>query len=95
METVEVIANNRHSQSVFMGTMHTQLMGTAGMGREQNTVIRSFLADKFIIGHRRFSLIIIHHLPRTVQVVRGERERDNPPLTPPRGRKRTTPALPV
>ena len=86
METVEVIANNRHSQSVFMGTMHTQLMGTAGMGREQNTVIRSFLADKFIIGQRWFSLFVIHHLSWTVEIVGGERERDNPPLTPPRGR---------
>jgi hypothetical protein len=95
METVEVIANNRHSQSVLVGTVHTQLVGAAGMRREQNAVIRSFLADKFIIGHRWFSLFVIYYLSRTVEIVGGERERDNPPLTPPRGRKRTTPALPV
>ena len=73
METVEVVAHDRHSQTVLVGTMHTQLVGAAGLGRKQNTIIRSFLTDKFIIGHRRFSLFIIHHLPRTVQIVGSER----------------------
>lgn len=95
METIEVITHDRHSQTVLVGTMHTQLMGAASMGREQNTVIRSFLFDKFIIGHRRLSLFVIHHLSRTVEIVGGERQGDNPPLTPPRGKKRPTPTLPV
>lgn len=73
MEAVEVVAHNRHTQTVLVGTVHTQLMGTASVGREQNTVIRSFLSDKFIIGHRRFSLFVIYHLSRTVEVVGGER----------------------
>jgi hypothetical protein len=73
METVEVIAHNGHSQTVLVGTVHTQLVGAAGMGRKQNAVIRSFLPDKFIIGHRWFSLFVIYYLSRTVQVVRDER----------------------
>ena len=73
METVEVIAYDGHTQTVLVGTVHTQLMGAACVGREQNAVIGSFLSDKFIIGHRRFSLFVIHHLPRTVQIVGGER----------------------
>ena len=73
METVEIIAYDRHSQTVLVGTVHTQLVGAASVGREQNAVIGSFLSDKFIIGHRWFSLIIIHHLPRTVEVVGSER----------------------
>ena len=82
METVEIIAYNRHSQTVLVGTVHTQLVGTASVGREQNTVIRSFLSDKFIIGHRRFSLFVIHYLPRTVQIVGGQRQGDPPPAPP-------------
>ena len=73
METVEVIAHDGHTQTVLVGTVHTQLMSAACVGREQNTVIGSFLSDKFIIGHRRFSLFIIHYLPRTVEIVGGER----------------------
>ena len=73
METVEVIAHDRHSQTVLVGTVHTQLVGTASVGREQNTVIRSFLSDKFIIGHCWFPLFVIHHLPRAVQIVGSER----------------------
>ena len=73
METVEIIAHDRHSQTVLVGTVHTQLVGAAGLGCEQNTVIGSFLSDKFIIGHRRFSLFVIHHLSRAVEVVGGER----------------------
>ena len=73
METVEVIAYDGHSQTVLVGTVHTQLMGAACVGREQNAVIGSFLADKLIIGHRRFSLFIIHHLSRAVEIVGGKR----------------------
>ena len=73
METVEVIAHNGHSQTILVGTMYAQLVGAAGMGREQNAVIRSFLPDKFIIGHRRFPLFEIYYLSRTVQIIGSER----------------------
>ena len=95
METIEVIAYNGHSQSVLVGTVHTQLVSTAGMGREHNAIIRSFLTDDFIIGHRRFPVFVIYQLSRTVEVVGGEREGDNThPQSLPKGGRRPTPALP-
>ena len=74
METVEIIAHNRHSQAVFMCTMHAQLVGAAGMGCEHNAVIRSFMSDNFLICHRRFPFFVIHHVSWTVQIIGSQRQ---------------------
>ena len=62
MESVEIITHNRHSQTILMGTMHTQLVGAASVRREQNAVIRSLLPDKFIISHRSFPVFVVDAL---------------------------------
>lgn len=73
MESVEIIAYYWHTQAVAVGTMYTQLVGAARMGREQYAVIWSFLSNKFIFGHRRFPIFVVNNLTGTIQIVGGER----------------------
>ena len=63
---VEPVAEDGTAQAPGMGGVDTQLVGAAGVGREQNAEIRSFLPDKVIIGHRRFPIFVVDKLPWTV-----------------------------
>ena len=75
--TVEVITYNRMVQSLRMGGMYTELMGTSRMRIECNSCF-SVLAFQYPIGgDRPFAILPAHHLARTIHRVRTDGQVDD------------------
>ena len=68
--TVEAVADNRRAKAFGVCAMDTQLMCAAGMWHQCYTGITSFMAQHLVVGQRRFAVLIVYHLSRTVVYVR-------------------------
>lgn len=74
---VEVVANNRMVQSLRMGGMYTELMGTSRMWIECNPCASALAFQHPVGSDRPFAILPAYHLARTIHRVRTDRQVDD------------------
>ena len=72
---IQRVAEYRVVQPVAVGAVHAQLVCAASARAEQNVV-----AVSYVVGYGLFAMLLVHALPRTVQEVGRQRQRDGAPL---------------
>ena len=75
---VERIAQDGSIQTLLMGTMHTQLVGSARLGIEGDAEMGAVDAlQNFILRNGLLALLVIHHLAGAVQIIGQQRKGDD------------------
>ena len=75
---VERIAQDGSIQTLLMGTMHAQLVGSARLGIEGDAEMGAVDAlQNFILRNGLLALLVIHYLARAVQIIGLQRKGDD------------------
>ena len=75
---VERIAQDGSIQTLLMGTMHTQLVGSARLGIEGDAEMGAVDAlQDFILRNGLLALLVIHYLAGAVQIIGLQRKGDD------------------
>ena len=75
---VERIAQDGSIQTLLMGTMHAQLVGSARLGIEGNAEMGAVDAlQNFILRNGLLALLVIHYLAGAVQIIGQQRKGDD------------------
>ena len=69
--TVETVADNRCAKAFGVCTMDAQLVGAACVRCQCHAGKSAFMAQHLIVGQRRFAVLKVHHLSRTIVYVRA------------------------
>ena len=72
LRAIKLVALDRTSQAIRMGTMNAKLVGTPCLRIERYEVI----VQELVVRHRSFAVLHIHHLARTIHRVWTQRQRD-------------------
>ena len=73
---VEFITNDGTTETIGVGTVHTQLVGAAGVGIEGEESPPVSGIKHLIFRHSRFAMAVVHHLARTVDGVAEQGQGD-------------------
>ena len=75
---VEWIAQDGSIQTLLMGTMHAQLVGSARLGIEGDAEVGAVDAlQNFILRNGLLALLVIHYLAGAVQIIGQQRKGDD------------------